>query len=127
MNNLKSSIEKRSQTATVSKTFNTKTEKGFDDGGDLYSYQLGKYVRAYYNESISNDDNGYQVNLMFYNNQDDDDYFDEEFITTNSPEEAKKLADKINEEGYEKFMPKNKYADGGMAQLGDVSGIVQRH
>jgi hypothetical protein len=43
---------------------------------------------------------------MFYNNQDDDDYFDEEFITTNSPEEAEILADKINEEGYEGFMPK---------------------
>lgn len=48
-----------------------------------------KYVRAYYNETISNDDNGYQVNLMFYNNQDDDDYFDEEFITTNSPKKQK--------------------------------------
>jgi hypothetical protein len=75
---------------------------------------LTKYVRAYYNESISNEDNGYQVNLMFYNNQGDDDYFDEEFITTNSPEEAEKLAHKINQEGYEKFMPKgNKYSKGG--------------
>jgi hypothetical protein len=85
----------------------------YADGGNLYSHQIGKYVRAYYNETISNDDNGYQVNLMFYNNQDDDDYFDEEFITTNSPEEAEILADKINEEGYEKFMPKNKFAGGG--------------
>jgi hypothetical protein len=85
----------------------------YAEGGDLYSHQLGKYVRAYYNDSISNEDNGYQVNLMFYNNQDDDDYFDEEFITTDSPEEAEALADKINEEGYEKFMPLNKYAEGG--------------
>ena len=85
----------------------------YADGGNLYSHQIGKYVRAYYNETISNDDNGYQVNLMFYNNEDDDDYFDEEFITTNSPEEAEILADKINEEGYEKFMPKNKFAGGG--------------
>lgn len=74
---------------------------------------VSKYVRAYYNESISNDDNGYQVNLMFYNNQDDDDYFDEEFITTNSPKEAEALADKINEEGYEIFIPKDKFAKGG--------------
>ena len=74
-----------------------------------YSHQIGKYVRAYYNESISNDDNGYQVNLMFYNNEYDDDYFDEEFITTNSPKKATALADKINEEGHEKFMPKQDF------------------
>lgn len=30
MRNLKSSIEKRSQTTIVSKTFNTKTKEGFD-------------------------------------------------------------------------------------------------
>jgi hypothetical protein len=85
---------------------------------------ITKYVRAYYNETISNDDNDYQVNLMFYNNQDDDDYFDEEFITTNSPEEAEELADKINEEGYEGFMPKpfiirrgKSYAGGGVSQV----------
>jgi hypothetical protein len=92
----------------------------FKAGGDLYSHQKGKYVRAYYNESLSNDDNGYQVNLMFYNNQNEDDYFDEEFITTNSPEEAEKLADKINEKGYEKFMPKNKFAKGGMVKYVDT-------
>lgn len=63
-----------------------------------------KYVKAYYNESISNDDNGYQVNLMFYNSKYDEDYFDEEFITTNSPEEAEALAEKINKQGYEGFM-----------------------
>jgi len=85
---------------------------------------ITKYVRAYYNETISNDDNDYQVNLMFYNNQDDDDYFDEEFITTNSPEEAEELADKINEEGYEGFMPKpfiirrgKSYAGGGVSYV----------
>lgn len=96
------------------------------EAGEKYILRRGnpitKYVRAYYNETISNDDNGYQVNLMFYNNQDDNDYFDEEFITTSSPEEAEELADKINEVGHEGFLPKpfiirrvNEYAEGGEA------------
>jgi hypothetical protein len=75
----------------------------------LYSHQIGKYVRAYYNESISSDDYGYQVDIMFYDNNDDDsDYFAEEFTTTKSPEEAEALADKINREGLERYMPFNK-------------------
>lgn len=64
-----------------------------------------KYASAYYNHTISNKENGYQVNLMFYENIYDNNYFDEEFITTKSPEEADKLADKINKEGYENFKP----------------------
>lgn len=64
------------------------------------------YVRAYYNESISNEDNGYQVNIMFYKNIDDDDYFDEEFITTYSPEDADILANDININGIDNFLPK---------------------
>lgn len=73
---------------------------------DLYNHQIGKFVKAYYNESISNEDNGYQVNLMFFNNKDDEDYFDEEFITMDSPKEAEILAEEINKIGYEKFSPK---------------------
>lgn len=73
---------------------------------DLYQHQIGKFVSAYYNESISSEDNGYQVNLMFFNSKTDDDYFDEEFITSKSPEEAERLADEINKNGYEKFLPK---------------------
>jgi hypothetical protein len=64
------------------------------------------FVRAYYNESISSEDNGHQVNVMYYRNIDDDDYFDEEFITTNSPEEAEKLAEEISTKGFENFLPK---------------------
>ncbi len=64
------------------------------------------YVRAYYNESISSKDNGYQVNIMFYKNIDDDDYFDEEFITTYSPEDADILATDININGIDNFLPK---------------------
>jgi hypothetical protein len=79
-----------------------------DRGGDVAS-KKNIYVRAYYNESISNEDNCYQVNVMYYRNRDTDDgdYFDEEFITTKSPSEAEILADKINKYGYEDFMPKN--------------------
>jgi hypothetical protein len=117
--------EKKIARKVKSKAKELTSKKKFADGGNLYSHQIGKYVRAYYNETLSNDDNGYQVNLMFYNNQDDDDYFDEEFITTNSPEEAEILADKINEEGYEKFMPKKKFADGGkvLASSSSKEGI----
>jgi hypothetical protein len=61
-------------------------------------------IRAYYNSSISNEDYGYQVNLMFFNNNEED-YFAEEFITTKSPKEAEELADKINKEGFENFLP----------------------
>lgn len=64
------------------------------------------FVKAYYNESISSKDNGHQVNIMFYKNIDDDDYFDEEFITTNSPKEAEKLVEEINNKGFENFLPK---------------------
>jgi hypothetical protein len=64
------------------------------------------FVKAYYNESISSEDNGHQVNIMYYKSIDDDDYFDEEFITTNSPEEAEKLAEEINNKGFENFLPK---------------------
>ena len=64
------------------------------------------YVRAYYNYSISSKDNGYQVNLMFFNNGVDD-YFDEEFITTSSPIQAEQLAQFINVNGYEIFKPLN--------------------
>lgn len=62
------------------------------------------YVRAYYNESISSKDNGYQVNLMFYYDGDDD-YFDEEFITMSSESDAIMMADDINLNGYEIFKP----------------------
>jgi len=65
------------------------------------------FVRAYYNESISSKENGHQVNIMFYKNIDDDDYFDEEFTTTNSFEEAEKLAAEISKKGFENFLPKN--------------------
>jgi len=76
--------------------------------------EVGKgFVKAYYNESISSKENGYQVNLMFYNSAETEDYFDEEFITTNSPKEAEKMAKMINKYGYEGFKPK-KYAKGGM-------------
>ena len=61
---------------------------------------------AYYNYSISSKDNGYQVNLMFFNNGVDD-YFDEEFITTSSPIQAEQLAQFINVNGYEIFKPLN--------------------
>lgn len=64
------------------------------------------YVRAYYNQSISSKDNGYQVNLMFFNDVNDD-YFDEEFITTSSPIQAERLAYDINTNGYENFKPLN--------------------
>jgi hypothetical protein len=123
------SVEKATKTAykflpeKIKKSFQKHIREGqYAKGGGVedemrYSHQIGKYVRAYYNESISNDDNGYQVNLMFYNNEDDDDYFDEEFITTNSPKEAEALADKINEEGYEKFMPKEEFAKGGGVRM----------
>ena len=66
------------------------------------------FVRAYYNDTISGNDNGYQVNLMFFRNKDDDDYFDEEFITTNSPKEAEVLAEKINKYLYSGFLPQKK-------------------
>ena len=64
------------------------------------------YVKAYYNESISSKDNGYQVNLMFFN-EGSDDYFVEEFITTTSPVQAEKLAYQINTNGHENFKPLN--------------------
>ena len=34
------------------------------------------FVKAYYNESISSEDNGHQVNIMYYESIDDDDYFE---------------------------------------------------
>ena len=63
-------------------------------------------VKAYYNDSISNKDNGYQVNLMYYR-ENEVDYFDEEFITTTSPNQAEKLAEQINLNGYNSIKPKN--------------------
>jgi hypothetical protein len=64
------------------------------------------FVKAYYNESISSEDNGYQVNIMFFKSPNDNDYFDEEFITTSYPEEAEELAERINTKGFENFLPK---------------------
>ncbi len=99
----------------------------------LYEYEIepkfakgggvGKgFVKAYYNESISSKENGYQVNLMFYSSAEDEDYFDEEFITTNSPKEAEKMAETINKNGYEGFKPK-KYADGGGVGTSDTPKV----
>jgi hypothetical protein len=65
-----------------------------------------KFVKAYYNESISSTDNGHQVNIMFFYKIDDEHYFDEEFITALSIEDAEILVTDINTNGLDNFLPK---------------------